>query len=332
MLRILRIHGKTSTDSHDPVIRHGQVHRTESRCLTGFTGQEANQPASPGIRNIGLTRLMKRRGKFVLLPLVAAIVFAIFQYFSSTRIVDPETGKVRRGALSDEQAETLGFQAYQQVLSEERVVNSGPDAELVRRVAERLVGAVGNAGGEFDWKVSLIENPQANAFCLPGGKMIVQTGILPITKTEEGLAIVLGHEIAHATLRHGSQRLLHSQLAQTVLQGAAVSVSMGDMSVEQQRAVLGALGMGTKVGVILPFDRDHESEADERGLLYAARAGYDPREAIAFWQRMAESSSGQPPEFLSTHPSHGRRIERLQQFMPKAVAEYEAASARQGQR
>jgi predicted Zn-dependent protease len=273
---------------------------------------------------------MKRRGKFVLLPLVAAVVFALFQYFTAHRTVDPETGKTRRGALTDEQGMVLGLQAYQQVLSGERVIESGREAELVRRVAQRLVQAVGVSGQGFEWHVSLVDNSQANAFCLPGGKIVVQTGILPITRTEEGLAIVLGHEIAHATLRHGSQRLLQTQLADTILQGAAVSVSLGDMSYEQQRAVLGALGIGTKVGVLLPFSRNHEAEADERGLLYAARAGYDPREAVAFWQRMADASQGQPPEFLSTHPAHGHRIERLQEYMPKAVAEFEAVRATSG--
>jgi predicted Zn-dependent protease len=268
---------------------------------------------------------MKRRGKLVLFPILAAVVFALFQYFTAHRTVDPETGKTLRGALTDEQGTVLGLEAYQEVLATERVVESGPEAELVRRVAERLVNAVGNAGTGFEWHVSLVANEQANAFCLPGGKMIVHTGILPITQSENGLAIVLGHEIAHATLRHGSQRLLRTQLADTLLQGAAVSVSLGDMSIEQQRAVLGALGMGTKVGVLLPFSRDHESEADERGLLYAARAGYDPREAIRFWQRMAQASQQKAPEFISTHPSHGTRIERLEAFMPTAMAEYEKA-------
>jgi predicted Zn-dependent protease len=266
---------------------------------------------------------MKRRGKLVVFPILAAVVFALFQYFTAHKTVDPETGKTLRGALTDEQGMILGLEAYQEVLSSERVVQSGPEAEMVQRVAERLVNAVGDAGTGFEWHVSLVQNEQPNAFCLPGGKMIVHTGILPITQTENGLAIVLGHEIAHATLRHGSQRLLRSQVAETLLQGAAVSVSLGDMSVEQQRAVLGALGIGAKVGALLPFSRGHESQADERGLLYAARAGYDPREAIRFWQRMAEANQQQAPEFISTHPSHGTRIERLEAFMPTAMAEYE---------
>lgn len=270
---------------------------------------------------------MQRRGKFVVLPIVAAVLFAAVQYFGANKTVDPETGKVIRGALSDAQGEALGLQAYQQVLAKERVVESGPEAEMVRRVAERLVQVVGEAGAGFRWHVSLIQNPQANAFCLPGGKMVVNTGILPLCRTDTGMAIVLGHEIAHATLRHGSQRMLQTQLANTLLQGASASVALGDMSSEQQRAVLGALGMGAKVGVLLPFSREHESEADERGLLYAARAGFDPREAVGFWQRMSQSGGGQPPEFMSTHPSHGTRIERLEAVMPKAVAEYERSRA-----
>jgi predicted Zn-dependent protease len=269
---------------------------------------------------------MNRKRKFIFLPILAAVAFALFQYFTATETVDPETGKVLRGALTDEQGKALGLQAYRQVLEKERVVESGPELALVQRVAQRLVDVLGDAAQGFDWGVSLVDNPQANAFCLPGGKIVIYTGILPITRTEPGLAAVMGHEIAHATLRHGSQRLLKTQLAQTVLQGASVSVSLADMSYEQQQAVLGALGMGTQVGLLLPFSREHESEADERGLLYMARAGYDPREAIAFWQRMAEHSSGQPPEFLSTHPAHGTRIQRLQEFMPQAVAEFQAAS------
>lgn len=268
---------------------------------------------------------MQRRGKIVLFPIIAAIVLALWQYFGANRTVDPETGKVIRGAFSDEQGEALGLQAYQQVLSTERVLESGPEVDLVATVAQRLVRVVGDAGKGFNWRVSVVQSEQANAFCLPGGKIVVYTGILPITKTEAGLGIVLGHEIAHATLRHGSQRMLQTQVTQTLLQGASASVALGDMSYEQQRAVLGALGAGAQFGVILPFSRQHETEADERGLLYAARAGFDPRESVEFWQRMEQAGRGQPPEFMSTHPAHGTRIQRLQEIMPKAVAEYEKA-------
>jgi predicted Zn-dependent protease len=161
-----------------------------------------------------------------------------------------------------------------------------------------------------------------NAFCLPGGKIVVYTGIIPVAKTDAGLATVMGHEMAHATLRHGSERLFKQQATQTVLTG--ISVSMGDMDYEQRRAIMGALGAGAQYGLLMPFGRDHESEADALGLTYMARAGYDPREAIAFWERMAEASGGaQPPEFMSTHPAHGTRIERLKQLMPAAMEIYQ---------
>ncbi len=272
---------------------------------------------------------MKRKGRFVVLPLVIALVVAAFQYFSSHKTVDPETGQVIRGALTDEQGAALGLEAYRQVLATESVVETGPEYEMVRRVAQRLVRVVGDAGSGFEWDVSLVRSDSANAFCLPGGKIVVFSGILPITRTEDGLAVVMGHEIAHATLRHGSQRMLRSQVAQTLLQGAAVSVSMSEMSFEQQRAVMAAIGAGAQVGVILPFSREHESEADERGLLYAARAGYDPREAIPFWERMQAAGGQAAPEFLSTHPAHGTRIERLRAIMPRAVEEYENAARSQ---
>jgi predicted Zn-dependent protease len=270
---------------------------------------------------------MRRRG-LALIPIAAAIVFALFQYFSAPTSVDRETGRTIRGALSDEQSAALGLDAYRQVLAQERVVASGPEADLVREVAQRLTRVVGETAGTFDWQVSLVDSPQANAFCLPGGKIVVYTGILPVAKNADGLAAVMGHEIAHATLRHGSQRMLQTQIAQTVMQGAAVSASLSDMSIEQQRSVLAALGMGAQVGVLLPFSREHETEADQRGLLYAARAGYNPQEAIAFWERMEAAGGGQPPEFLSTHPSHGSRIARLREHMPAAMDEYEKARGR----
>jgi len=187
-------------------------------------------------------------------------------------------------------------------------------------VASRLATATDKAGADFDWQVSLIRSSQINAFCLPGGKIVVYTGILPITQNESALATVLGHEMAHATSRHGSQRVLEQNLAQTALTGVAMSLS--DMDYDKQRAVMGALGAGTQFGVLMPFSRKHESEADEIGLLYMARAGYDPRESIRFWQRMENAGGAQSPEFLSSHPSHGSRIQQLEAGMPKALEEY----------
>lgn len=264
-----------------------------------------------------------RKRHFVIWPLVLAGIIGAYQYFGSQKYINPETGRASRVALSSDQESALGLQAYQEVLSESDVEAQGPDVSLVKRVMSRLIAATGDAGKGFDWQVSVVRDKQANAFCLPGGKMVVYTGILPIAKTEAGLATVLGHEMGHATSRHGSQRLLESKLADTFLSGAQASLAFGDMDSRQKIEVMAALGVGTKYGVLLPFSRKHESEADEVGLYYMARAGYDPHEALAFWERMEQdASSGQPPQFLSTHPSHGTRIEGLKAHMPRAEEEY----------
>jgi metalloendopeptidase OMA1, mitochondrial len=258
------------------------------------------------------------------LPLLLAGLFFAYQYFSSEKFVNPETGRKSHVAMSTREEASLGVQSYQQVLAQSESINSGPDLEMVKRVASQLATATGKAGADFDWQVSLIRSSQANAFCLPGGKIVVYTGILPITQNEPALATVLGHEMAHATSRHGSQRVLEQNLAQTALTGVAMSLS--DMDYDKQRAVMGALGAGTQFGVLMPFSRKHESEADEIGLLYMARAGYDPRESIRFWQRMENAGGAQPPEFLSSHPSHGTRIQQLEAEMPKALEEYSKSS------
>ena len=261
------------------------------------------------------------------LPIGIAILVVCFQYFSSEKITN-EAGRTARHALNPQQEETLGLQSYQQVLQEAQTIDSGPEYELVKRVAQRLAGATGPAAKTFDWRVSLVSSPQVNAFCLPGGKIVVYTGILPVAQSEAGLATVMGHEMAHATLRHGSERLLQQKATQTLMTG--VQTSLGDMSYEQQRAIMGAIGAGAQYGLLLPFSREHESEADKVGLLYMARAGYDPREAVGFWQRMSEASSGsgKPLEFMSTHPSDATRIAQLRELLPQAQAEYERAKPR----
>jgi predicted Zn-dependent protease len=265
---------------------------------------------------------MQRRRGLVIAPLFIAVLVMVGQYFSSQKVVNPETGRAARVALSSEQEETLGLQSYQEVLSQSRVIESGPQFDLVRRVAQKLAPVTGEAAKDFKWAVSVVDSEQANAFCLPGGKIVVYTGILPYTETEAGLAAVMGHEMAHAVARHGSQRLLRSSLAQTLMMGASASLSMSDMDYQQRRAAMAALGAGAQYGVLLPFSREHETEADKMGLLYMARAGYDPREAITFWERMAKAGGAQPPEFASTHPSNESRIRDIEAFMPKALAEY----------
>lgn len=265
---------------------------------------------------------MQRR-HFVIFPLVLAGLFMLFQYCGAQKFTNPETGRRSRVGMSPAEEKSLGFQAYQEVLSQSDVVSSGPEVDIVNRVVPKLVAATGDAGRDFDWQTSVVRSKQANAFCLPGGKVVVYTGILPIAGSEAGLATVLGHEIAHATSRHGAQRVLESSLAQTAMTG--VQFSTGNMDPRDRAQLLALLGAGAQVGVLLPFSRKHETEADEIGLMYMARAGYDPEESIRFWQRMAEAGGGQPPEFVSTHPSHGTRIENLKRAMPKAMEEYQRA-------
>jgi metalloendopeptidase OMA1, mitochondrial len=269
-----------------------------------------------------------RRQKFVWFPLAIAAAVALFQYFGAEKVTIPETGRTARVALSSSQEEQLGLQSYRDVLAQSEVIQSGPEYEMVVRVAERLARVTGEAARDFRWHVSLIRSPQANAFCLPGGKIAVFTGILPYTQDEAGLAAVMGHEMAHAVARHGSQRLLRTSLAQTLMAGA--QFSLGDMDWRQRQAVMAALGAGAQYGVLLPFSREHELEADQIGLLYMARAGYDPREAVGFWRRMSRAGGQQAPEFASTHPAPETRIRQIEEFLPKAMAAYEESGTAWG--
>ena len=267
-----------------------------------------------------------RRNSLRLLPiLIAGLIFA-WQYFSSEKFVNPETGRKSKVGMSVEQEAALGFQSYRQVLAQSRTITSGPQYELVRTVASRLAAATGKSGQGFEWQVSLVDEDKVNAFCLPGGKIVVYAGIIPIAQSPAGLATVMGHEMAHATSRHGAQRVFQQNLTQTAMTGLAVS--LGDMDYEKQRAIMGALGAGAQYGILMPFGRNHETEADEIGLMYMARAGYDPQESLRFWQRMDRAGGAGPPEFLSTHPSHGTRIQQLQTLMPKAMEEYNRTRTR----
>src|SRR3954462_799667 len=235
-------------------------------------------------------------------PLIIAALFFGYQYFSSDKFVNPETGRKSHVGLTTKQEATLGLESYHKIIGEQPGVNSGPERDMVQPVMQRLGRPTGAAGKDFDWQVSVVQSQQVNAFCLPGGKMVVYTGILPVANSEASLATVLGHEMAHATSRHGAQRVLEQNLTQTAMTGIAASLS--DMDYDKQRAIMGALGAGAKFGVLMPFSRKDESEADEIGLIYMARAGYDPRQSIEFWQRMEQAGGNQPPEFMSTHPSH----------------------------
>lgn len=249
-----------------------------------------------------------------LFPLLAFSAYMLFYYFHNQQRV-PITGRKHLVDTSLQQDAALGLQSYREILSQSSVVSSGPAVDLMRRVGDRLKAVVEDPG--FQWEFNLLNSSQVNAFCLPGGKVAVYSGILPIAKNENGLAIVMGHEIAHAIARHGAERMAQQKLVQ--LGTLAVGVASSDMDPEKRAALMGALGVGAQYGVLLPFSREHESEADYMGLVYAARACFDPTEAPKLWERMMASSKGQPAEFMSTHPSNQTRIRQLQQWMPEAL-------------
>jgi len=218
----------------------------------------------------------------------------------------------------------MGVQAYHEILRKSKVSRDPGPNDLVSRVGSRIAQATGRV--DYKWEFKVIEdNKQVNAFALPGGKVAVYTGILPVTKDDAGLATVLGHEVSHAIARHGGERLSQGLLVQVGL--AATQAAMAGRDPRTVQRVAGLLGAGAALGVILPFSRAQESEADHLGLIYMAKAGYDPRAAISFWQRMEQAAQGRrsPPEFLSTHPSHDTRQRQIGQWMPEALQYYEAS-------
>lgn len=258
---------------------------------------------------------MQRRSMFKWGPILIALVSLAVFYFRSESFENPITGRETRLGLSKDEEIALGLQGYNEVLSQSQVVESGPEVEMVRRVAKRLVNVVGEEGAGFEWKVSLVRSDEINAFCLPGGKIVVYTGILSVAQNEAGLATVMGHEIAHATSRHGAERMFDQGMVEIAMKG--VQGSIEDLEPGQRQTILGIIGAGTKFGVLLPFSRKHELEADEIGLYYMTKAGYEPEEAVAFWKRMAEAGGAKPPEFASTHPSDDTRIRRLRELIPQ---------------
>lgn len=245
---------------------------------------------------------------------------------------NPYTGRSQLLMSSVSEEAQMGAQAYEQVKSDPKMRPSQDPREIepVKRVAARIVEAAkrskyAEVAQQFQWEVTVIKDDKtANAFALPGGKMAVYTGIFPMAKTEAGLAAVMGHEVVHALARHGAERMSQGQLTNAGLQvvGAAAGAAGGGGMLGQ--AAMAALGVGAQVGVLLPFSRKHESEADYVGILLAADAGYDPRESIALWERMGQmSGGGAPSEFMSTHPNHETRIAQLKKWMPEAMAIYQ---------
>jgi predicted Zn-dependent protease len=241
---------------------------------------------------------------------------------------NPLTGKKSLNFVSNSELFPSSFQQYGAFLKENKVISGTADARRVENVgmkikaaAEKYLNSIGQTEylKDYRWEYKLVDSKDVNAWCMPGGKIVVYSGILPITKDDAGLATVMGHEVSHALANHGAQRMSATQLQQ--IGAVGVSLATGSQSAEKQQMWQQYYGLGSEVGVMLPFSRNHESEADKIGLTLMAIAGYNPDLAIDFWQRMASKSGGEsPPEFMSTHPSDATRMANLKALIPEAKA------------
>jgi predicted Zn-dependent protease len=241
----------------------------------------------------------------------------------------PITGRSQLHLIPQSQMLALSFESYEEFLSNHPIIKEGANAEMVKRVGRNIQGAVerffqdhrmSDRLKDYKWEYNLIQDSLVNAWAMPGGKVGVYTGILPVTKNDTGLAVVLGHEIAHAIANHGDERMSQALLVQ--LGGVALAQALAKKPELTRQLAFGAFGLGSEVGILLPHSRLQESEADQLGLIFMAMAGYDPHAAVGFWERMSKRGSGAPPEFLSTHPSDKRRIEDIRKKIPEAMKYY----------
>ncbi|MFN6947207.1 MAG: M48 family metallopeptidase [Cytophagaceae bacterium] len=242
----------------------------------------------------------------------------------------PITGRRQLDLVPDQQINEMSQSAYNETLAQANLSDNQQQVDLVRRTGQNIARAIetyfheNNMEDEianYDWEFNLIDDPQVNAWAMPGGKVAFYTGILPIAEDETGLAVIMGHEIAHVIAKHGHERM--SQALTAEMGGMALSVALNERPQQTQQLFMAAFGLGAQVGVLLPYSRRMESEADRLGMIFMALAGYNPEAAASFWQRMAAVSQGaQPPEFLSTHPATERRINDLQEHLPEAMEYY----------
>jgi predicted Zn-dependent protease len=253
-----------------------------------------------------------------LVAIVIAVVVVGALLIGTHRQRTPVTNRVEHVTLTDQQQIQLGDEEYAKTLRQNRarIISSGPKYAEVQRVASRIETVAAEDKPNFVWKVTLLRKNEANAYCLPGGKIVVYTGILPITKNDAGLATVLGHEVAHATAEHVAERIEEQHLTEVAAAIIAGGVAFTPGQFFRLTALLG-------IDSSLRFSRSQESEADHIGLIYMARAGYDPHQAVSFWRRMLRASRGQqPPEFLSDHPSDAHRVQRIEGWLPEAEQAY----------
>ena len=242
----------------------------------------------------------------------------------------PITGRSQLNLIPGSSMLSMSLQQYDQFLKERKVSSNQEQTATVKRVGANVQRAVeryfessgfGQHLNDYKWEFNLVEDKQVNAWCMPGGKVVVYTGILPVAKSDAGLAVVMGHEIAHAIAEHGNERMSQGLLTQ--MGGVALSTALSTKTAATQQLWMSVYGVGAQYGAILPYGRMQESEADHLGLIFMAMAGYDPNEAVPFWERMAAQKGGQaPPEFLSTHPSDATRIANIRRLIPEVEQKY----------
>lgn len=240
----------------------------------------------------------------------------------------PITGRQQLNLVSDAEVQSMSFTQYREVLAKSKLSTDARATQMVKTVGQRVQKGVEQYMASqnlsqqlegFQWEFNLIESKEVNAWCMPGGKVAVYSGILPLTQDENGLAVVLGHEIAHAIAKHGQERMSQALVAQGL--GSSLQAAMGQNPTATKSIFLTAFGVGSQLKM-LQYGRRQESEADRLGLIFMALAGYDPRGATPFWERMAAQSQGAPPEFLSSHPSDATRIADIQAALPEALGYY----------
>lgn len=261
---------------------------------------------------------------------ILCLLFSLLVVQSCTRV--PITGRRQTNLLPESDLMAMALTNYKEVLSQSKIVNTGANVESVNRVGGRISKAVTdymNTHGfadrvaNYNWQFSVIDDPTVNAWCMPGGKVAFYTGILPLCQDENGIAVVMGHEIAHAIARHGNERMSQGLMLQ--LGGVALDVATSTKPEETRQLFQLAYGVGANVGVMLPYSRKHESEADRMGLIFMSMAGYNPNQAPLFWERMSKVGGSKPPVLLSTHPTDEKRIADLKKNMPEALKYYKPA-------
>jgi predicted Zn-dependent protease len=260
----------------------------------------------------------------------ARFLFLIIAAFMlQTCSLVPLTGRRQLSLVSDAEMLSMSFSQYDQFLKENRMSSNSADRNEVKRVGRNIQNAVttyfarndmSQGLNGFAWEFNLVENKEANAWCMPGGKVMVYSGILPLTRDEAGLAVVLGHEIAHAVAKHSNERMSQALISQ--LGGQVLAQALKQKPRQTQQIWMGLFGVGVQLGAVLPYNRLQEGEADRLGLIFMAMAGYDPHAAIPFWQRMSQKAGAQPPEFLSTHPADKKRMTKIIAAMPEAMRYY----------